>query len=528
MVRSAGLLLLLLPALSSQTPIYDTLIRDVRILDGAGNPWFTGDVAIRGGEIAAVGRAGDARARETVEGAGLALAPGFIDIHSHGRRGIEESPSAENYIRQGVTTMLEGQDGSSPVPLRPYLEKLGSRPLGVNVGLTAGHGSIRTEVMGTANRPATSEELERMKRLMRQAMIDGAFGLSTGLFYVPGNYASTEEVIEIAKVAGGLGGFHISHMRDEAALVLESVRETIRIGEEGGLPTQITHHKIIGKPNWGKTAETLKLVEDARARGVDVTIDQYPYTASSTGLAALFPQWALAGGREALAERLAAGETRAKIKAEIVRRILEDRGAGDPSNIVMASCAFDSSLNGKSLAEITRARGRKPAPEEAAETAIDLQTRGSCSCVFHAIGEEDVRRVLASPWTMVASDGEIPAFGRAHPHPRSYGTFARVLGRYVREQRAVALEEAVRKMTSLPAARMGLRDRGLLREGMKADLVLFDPAAIGDRATFENPHQYAVGVHSVWVNGIRALADGKMTGQLGGRVLLGPATEDRK
>jgi dihydroorotase/N-acyl-D-amino-acid deacylase len=528
MVRSVGLLLFLLPAILPQSLPYDTLIRNARILDGAGNPWFAGDVAIRGGIIVSVGRLGDAPAREKVNAAGLILAPGFIDIHSHGRRGIEESPAAENYIRQGVTTMLEGQDGSSPIPLGPYLERLRLRPIGINVGLTAGHGSIRGEVMGTQNRAARPEELERMKGLMREAMLDGAFGLSTGLFYVPGNYASTEEVIEIAKVAGRMGGFHVSHMRDEAARVIESVRETIRIGEEGGLPTQITHHKLIGKPNWGQSAQTLKLVEDARARGVDVTIDQYPYTASSTGLAALFPQWALAGGRDALIERMTAGGTRAKIKEEIARRIREDRGAGDPANIVMASCAFDSSLNGKSLADITLARGRKPTPEEAAETAMDLQTRGSCSCVFHAIGEDDVRRVLAFPWTMVASDGEIPVFGRAHPHPRSYGTFARVLGRYVREQRVIAVEDAVRKMTSLPAARMGMRDRGLIREGMKADLVLFDPALVGDRATFENPHRYAVGVHSVWVNGIRALADGKMTGQLGGRVLYGPATEDRK
>jgi dihydroorotase/N-acyl-D-amino-acid deacylase len=528
MHRLAALLCLATPLCHAQpAPAYDLLIRNARILDGAGNAWYRGDVAVKGDSIAAAGRLGGATALEVVEARGLALAPGFLDTHSHSIRAIFESPSAENLVRQGVTTIIEGPDGSSPIPLRPFLERLAALKMGVNFGLLAGHGSIRSAVMGTVDRRATPEEIERMRQLARQAMLDGAFGLSTGLFYVPGNYAPTEEVIELAKVVAPHGGIHTSHMRDEAAGVVESVRETIRIGEEGGLPTQVTHHKIIGKGNWGGSVETLRLVEEARARGVDVTIDAYPYTASSTGTAALFPQWALAGGAAALAERLGAPAQRARVKAEIVRRIVEDRGAGDPANVVMASCGFDPSLAGKNLAEITKRKGAEPTPENAAETAMEIQARGGCSAIYHAISEEDVERILRYPHTMIASDGGIIVFGRDVPHPRNYGTFARVLGRYVRERHTLTLEDAVRRMTSLPAGRFGILDRGLIRPGMKADLVLFDPDRITDRADFLNPHQYAEGVDSVWVNGVAELRGGRMTRQAGGRPLHGPARRER-
>jgi dihydroorotase/N-acyl-D-amino-acid deacylase len=521
MLRGIAVLVLALPPCAG-SPLYDLIIQNARVIDGTGAPWFRADVAVKGDAIMAAGRLEAANARRVLDAGGLALAPGFIDTHSHGLRGLLDHPAAENLIRQGVTTIIEGPDGSSPLPVGPFLEKMSRAPMGVNFGLLAGHGTIRSRVMGSQNRRASAEEIERMKPLMREAMEQGAFGLSTGLFYVPGNFAAEEEVVELARIAGALGGIHTSHMRDEAAGVVESVAETIRIGERGRLPTQVTHHKIIGRPNWGRSVETLELIEQARRRGVDVTIDQYPYTASSTGTGALFPQWSLAGGAAALKERLAAPEQRARIKSEIVRRILEDRGAGDPANVVIAGCASDPSLAGKTLAAITRERGREATPEGAAETAIELQTAGGCAAIYHAIGEEDVERIMRYPHTMIASDGGIPAFGVDSPHPRSYGTFARVLGLYVREKKVLTLEEAVRKMTSLPAQRFSIWDRGVIRPGMKADLVLFDPETVADKAGFLNPHQYAVGVRAVWVNGSAALEDGRMTGKLGGRVLYGP------
>ncbi|SPE33418.1 Dihydroorotase [Candidatus Sulfopaludibacter sp. SbA3] len=509
--------------LHGQKGPYDILITGARVIDGSGSPWYAADIAIQGDTIRAVGLLPDAAAAVRIDGRGLVAAPGFIDIHSHGRRGIFNVPTAENYLREGVTTIIEGPDGSSPLPLAPFLERVSKTPISINFATFVGQGTIRENVVGLANRKATPEEIEKMKTLAAQAMRDGAFGLSTGLYYVPGNFSSTEEVIELAKVVGRLGGIHISHMREEAAHVLDSVRETIRIGEEGGLPTQITHHKIIGKSNWGESVESLKLVEAARAREVDVTIDQYPYTASSTGIAALFPQWALEGGQKSVVERLGAPAERARIKAVIVENIKVDRGGGDPQNISIASCSFDRSLAGKNLAEITRARGVAATFENAADTAIELQQKGGCSAIYHAIEEQDVVRILRSPYTMIASDGEIPVFGQAAPHPRSYGTFARVLGVYVREQHVLTLEDGVRRMSGYPAARLKLWDRGLLRPGMKADVVLFDPEKIAGRATFEKPHQYSVGVRDVIVNGKFVMRDDAVTSERPGRVLYGPS-----
>jgi dihydroorotase/N-acyl-D-amino-acid deacylase len=480
------------------------------------------DVAIRGDSIAAIGLLPEASAAAVIEARGLAVAPGFIDIHTHARRNILEIPTAENYLRQGVTTLIEGNDGSSPLPLGPFLDEVaGARP-SVNFGSFAGQGSIRQQVVGSVNRKASEAEIGKMRDLARQAMRDGAFGLSTGLYYVPGNFTPTEEVIEIAKAIGSLGGIHISHVRSEGDRVVQAVEETIRIGEEGGLPTQVTHHKAMGVRNFGKTAETLRLIDAARARGVDVTVDQYPYTASSTGTAGMFPRWALEGGGRQFVQRLHDPPARAKIKAAVVDSITGNRG-GDASKIVMASCSFDPALAGRSLAQITDSRGLAPSPENAAEVAMEIQEKGGCAAVYHAMGEEDVERILRYPFTMIASDGEIPVFGKAAPHPRSYGTFARVLGVYVRERRTIGLEDAVRRMSALPANRLGLTDRGILRSGMKADIVVFDPVTIADKATFENPHQYAVGVRDVLVYGRFALRDAKVAPERPGRVLRGPA-----
>ena len=521
-MRTIGLLFVLSVAALSQQPAFDIVISGGRVIDGTGSPWYYADIGIVGDRIVAIGRLENAQAKQRISAKDLVVAPGFIDMHSHSGRSVESNPSLESLVRQGITTVLEGQDGGGPVPLGNVLKTLSKQRFSINFGYFAGHNAIRSRVMGTENRHATPAEIDKMQALMRQAMLDGAFGLSTGLFYVPGNYAPTEEVIALAKIAAPFGGMHISHMRDEAANVLDSVRETIRIGEEGGLPTQVTHHKIIGKAYWGASKETLRLVEEARARGVDVTIDQYPYTASSTGTAALFPQWSLSGGAKALAERMQAPESRAKITAEIVRRIKEDRGGGDPANIQFAHCSFNPSLDGKTLADAARGRKLEATPENAAEVMLDIQAKGGCSAIYHAIGEEDVVRIMQSPYSMVATDGFSPRPGEGSPHPRCYGTFPRVLGRYVREKKVIPLEEAIRKMSGLPASRLKLADRGLLKPGMKADIIAFDAARITDRSEFTKPHQYSEGVVHHIVNGTPVMMDEKLTGELPGRVLYGP------
>jgi dihydroorotase/N-acyl-D-amino-acid deacylase len=360
-----------------------------------------------------------------------------------------------------------------------------------------------------------------MKALVRQGMEDGAFGLSSGLIYVPGNFTPHAEVVELAGVAGAMGGMYISHMRDEAAHVADSVRNTIDVGEQGRMPAQVTHHKIVGTRNWGQSKTTLDLVDAARARGVDATVDQYPYTASSSGLTILLPAWSLDGGQAATVKRLADPATRARVRAAVGENIEYDRGGGDPKNVVIAACQWDPSLAGKSLADITRARGLEVTIENAAETLLTLVEKGSAQAVYHAMSEEDLERILRHPATMVASDGEIPIFGKAAPHPRSYGTFARVLGRYARERKLLTVEEAVRKMSSFPAQRLGLADRGVLRPGLKADIAVFDPARVRDTATFEQPHQYAEGFALVVVNGEIVYRDGKMTAARPGRILRG-------
>jgi N-acyl-D-amino-acid deacylase len=522
-VGAAGLVGLAV-SLAGQAPRYDLLIRNGRIVDGTGSPWYRGEVAIAGDTIVAVRPRIDEPAARVIDAAGQVVAPGFIDLHTHARRGIFDVPTADNYVRQGVTTVMEGPDGGSPLPLEPFLKNLAATKIVPNVGLFIGQGSVRSAVVGEVDRPATPAEIEQMKALVRQGMRQGAFGLSSGLFYVPGSFTPTEELIELAKVAGELGGIYISHIRDEAARVVASVEETIRIGEEGGLPVQVTHHKIIGRANWGKSVDTLRVVDEARARGVDVTLDQYPYTASSTSIqAALLPQWAQEGGSKAVVARLKDPAVRAKIKAETVRILQNERGGGDPKNVVLSSCAWDPSLAGKNLAEVTARRGLAVTMENAAETALWIVEQGGCGGIFHAIGEEDLVRILRHPATMIASDGEIPIFGRAHPHPRSYGTFARVLAVYVRDKQVLTLEEAIRKMSAAPAQRIGLLDRGLVRPGMKADLVVFDPARVRDTATFERPHQYAEGFAYVLVNGQVVLEHGRMTAARPGRVLYGPA-----
>jgi len=506
----------------AQPAPYDLLLRNGRIVDGTGSAWFAGDVAIRGDAIAAIAPRIEGPATRVIDLQGQVVAPGFIDIHTHARRGISEVPTADNYVRQGVTTVIEGPDGSSPLPLAPFLEQMERLQKSVNIASFVGQGSIRDAVVGNTNRKATPEEVQKMVGLVEQGMKDGALGMSTGLFYVPGTFTPTEEVIELAKAAGRLGGMHESHQRDDAAKLLDSVNETIAIGEKGHLPTQISHAKVVGVANWGRSADMLLLVDQARGRGVDVTIDQYPYTASSTSIAsALIPAWVLEGGRQATLARLKDSGSREKAKGGIAMMIRDERGGGDPKNVQFASCGFDPKLNGRTLADAIKQRGFEPTLERAAETTLWIVEQGGCQGIFHAMSEDDVVRIMQHPATMIASDGEVPAFGRGNPHPRSYGTFARVLGVYVREKHVLTLEDAVRRMTSFPAARMGLHDRGVLRPGMKADVTIFDPVRVRDVATFTAPHQYAEGFSFVLVNGQVVFEGSDMTAARPGRVLYG-------
>jgi dihydroorotase/N-acyl-D-amino-acid deacylase len=331
-------------------------LKNGRIIDGTGSAWFKGEVAIRGDAIARIAPSITEPAARTIDVGGSVIAPGFIDIHTHARRGITETPTAANYVRQGVTTVIEGPDGSSPLPLAPFLAQLDTLKKSVNIGSFVGQGSIRTAVIGNGDRKATLDEIQKMVALAEQGMRDGALGLSTGLFYVPGTFTSTSEVVELARAVGRLGGMHESHQRDDAAKLLDSVNETITIGEQGLLPTQISHAKVVGVGNWGRSGDMLRLVDEARARGVDVTIDQYPYTASSTSIAsALIPAWVLEGGREKTLARLKESGAREKAKAGIVRMIRDERGGGDPKNVQFASCGFDPTLAGKTLESIERA-----------------------------------------------------------------------------------------------------------------------------------------------------------------------------
>jgi dihydroorotase/N-acyl-D-amino-acid deacylase len=520
----AVVVLTLTPFIARGQERYDLVLRNGLIVDGSGAAPYRGDIAIRGDRIVRIAAAIANPATRVVDVGGEAIAPGFVDIHVHATRGtaqgLFEVPTADNYIRQGVTTIMDGPDGGSPIPIGPFVAKLEGLPKSINIGTFIGQGSIREAVIGLANRPATSEELDKMRDLVAQGMRDGAFGLSSGLFYVPGVFTPTEEVVDLARTAARAGGIYISHMRDETSRLLDSVEETILIGERGGLPAQVTHHKASGRPNWGKSADTLRLIDEARKRGIDVTLDVYPYTASSTGLAAgLLPPWALEGGRARMLERLHDPVTRTRVRSEAVRIIIEERGGGDPKNVVVSRCDAVPSAVGKNLSELTLGRGAEATVDNAAETLLGILEQDDCRGVFHAMSDQDVDRIIRHPAAMIASDGEIPVFGRNAPHPRSYGTFARVLSEYVRNRRLLSVEQAVRKMASLPAQRLKLADRGLLKEGMKADLAVFNPARVRDAATYENPHQYAEGFSRVIVNGVVVFEDGRMTAARPGRVL---------
>lgn len=507
---------------------YDTIIRNGRVIDGSGNPWYVMDIGVINDRITKIADLSVAEAERVIDASGLIVSPGFIDPHTHALRGIFDVPNAESALLQGVTTLTEGNDGSSPFPIDEHFQDILEKKISPNWGVFVGQGTIRSTVIGPEEREPDSEEMARMKDMVRQSMEQGALGISTGLFYVPGSFTSTEEIIELAEVTAEYSGIYISHMREEAAQLLDSVRETIRIGEEANIPVQMTHHKVIGVENWGSSVDSLRLVDDARARGIDITIDQYPYTASQTTINALIPQWAQEGGRDRLLERINSNETRQTIKDEVVFKILYDRGGGDPKNIFISRNSWDPEMAGKNLAQLTIEKGLNPTAENAADTVFDIIRGGGATAVYHAIGPEDVDRIMQHPSTAIGSDGPVGIFGEGAPHPRQYGTFARILGLYVRQRQIITLEEAIRKMSSQTARRLGIHDRGLITEGYYADIAIFDADEIIDQATFEEPHQYAVGMKYVLVNGVLVVDEGEHTGERPGRIIYGPGyTGDR-
>lgn len=499
-----------------QAAAFDLLITGGRIVDGSGAPWMAGDVAVSNGRIVRIGSLAGAAATRRIDATGLIVAPGFIDPHAHARERLFELPTAEGYLLQGLTTIVDGNDGSSPLPLAPYLAKAEAAHFTPNLALFVGHGTVREAVMGTANRYATPAELAKMKALVASAMDEGALGLSTGLAYVPGTYANTEEVIALAAVAREHGGIYVSHMRDEGGKVLDSVRETIRIGEEAHIPVQISHHKVGGRRQFGQSVQSLALITAARGRGVDVTFDQYPYTASQTGISLIFPRWALADDQ--LKSLLGNPGSRQEVKSGMLE-FIDERFGDDATRIQLVRCGFDPALAGKTLADLLKAAGQPSTQSAMADMVIELQLKGGCSAIFHAYDEPDVERLMASPFGMIGSDGSLTKLGAGAPHPRAFGTYPRVLGHYVRERGILSIEEAVRKMTSFPAARLGLQGRGLLREGLAADITIFDAATITDRSTFADPHHYSEGVRYVVVNGVLVIDRGTHTGARPGRVL---------
>jgi len=501
---------------------FDVVIKNGRIVDGSGNPWFYADLGIIAGKIAKIGWIDTSEAAQWLDAKNLIVAPGFIDVHTHIEGGISRIPTADNFIRMGVTTIVTGNCGGSWQQIGDSLRALETRGISVNLATLVGHNTVRRATMKDEARDPTPDELTNMQQLVDQAMRDGAVGLSTGLIYIPGTFAKTDEIIALAKMAAQYKGVYASHIRNEGNEVVAAINEAIQIGEQAGLPVEISHFKISSKKLWGQSQLTTSLVQQARERGLQVTVDQYAYPASSTGLETQLPDWVLDGGRDVAMSRLRDSKQREQIKKEMIKN-LRKAGRKNYSHAVVASYRPDSTFNGKSLAEITqRVRGKKNVAAQA-EQIIEMYiaSEGRVGMVYHTMSEDDVEHIMQQPFCMVASDAGVIEMGRGVPHPRGYGDNARVLGKYVREKKLLRLEDAIRKMTSLPAQTFRFWDRGLIREGFAADLVIFDAEKVIDRATFEQPHQYPEGIHYVLVNGSVTVKGGQHTGARAGKILYG-------
>jgi N-acyl-D-amino-acid deacylase len=550
----AALAFLTTPAAAqgSRAAGFDVIIRNGTVYDGTGRPGRRADVGVRGDRVAAVGNLARQRARAEVDARGMAVAPGFINMLSWSTESLLVDPRSMGEIKQGVTTQIMGE-GWSMGPLNAemkrqmvaeqgdwkfdvewttlaeYLQHLERRGVSQNVASFVGATTVRMYVLGEKDVQPTREQLEQMKELVRREMEAGALGVGSSLIYAPAFYAKTEELIELCKVAAKYQGKYISHMRSEGNKLEEAVAELIRISREAGLPAEIYHLKAAGKENWPKMDRVIRMVNDARRRGLKITADMYMYPAGSTGLNAALPPWALDGGYEELFKRLQDPATRRKI-IDAIRTPTDEwenlyLAAGSPERVLLVGFKTEKlkPLTGKTLAEVARVRGTSPE-----ETIVDLmlEDRTRVDAVYFLMSEENIEKQLRQPWVSLGSDAASMAtegvFLKSSTHPRAYGNFARLLGHYVRDRKVLTLADAVRRLSGLPATNLGLADRGYLRPGMFADVVVFDPATIADRATFEKPHQYAVGVHHVFVNGVQVLRDGEHTNAKPGRALWGP------
>jgi N-acyl-D-amino-acid deacylase len=526
---SAGLWIGILAVLATTAPgiaqpvNYDTIIKNGRIIDGTGAAWYRGDVAIAGGKIAALGVLDvNSTASQVIDAADQYVAPGFIDVHAHCEGDFDNQPQAENFLRMGVTTVVTGNCGGSYLNLGDALTSLTSLPLGVNVGSFIGHNTVRRNVMGNEDRDPSTTEILEMRRLVSQAMTDGAVGMSTGLIYTPGTYSKTPEIIALAEEVAKANGIYVSHMRSEGDRVTSAIEEALTIGREAGLPVHISHFKITSPKRHGESSVTLGMVEAARQAGQDVTVDQYAYTASSTTIRTMVATEFVEGTSEEIQARMTDPTTRSLVIKDIVDSY---RGSGreNLNHARVASFRPDPSINGMSIYEIAKKWKGSDTWEAQAEVIVDIITSGSAGMVFHSLDEKDVQNIMLYPHTMVASDSGIRTMGQGKPHPRGYGNNARVLALYTRDLKVLRLEDAVRKMTSLPARTMRFMDRGVLRPGMAADVVVFDFEKVQDPATFEQPHAYAEGFTHVLVNGKPTIINGELTAERGGQVIYGPA-----
>jgi N-acyl-D-amino-acid deacylase len=551
------LIALVTPSLEAQVEAYDLIILNGRIVDGSGNPWFYGDVAIRGDRIVKVGQIGASRAIRRIDARGMIVAPGFIDMLGQSELNLLIDPRAESKVFQGITTEVTGE-GGSPAPLNDYILKetepffkhfkitadwrtlgeyfarLERSHMAINLATYVGATQVRQYVLRDENRAPTATELDEMRKLVAQAMEEGAVGLSTSLVYAPAFYAKTDELIELAKVASRYGGVYATHMRNESNSIMPALDEALRIGSEANIPVEIFHLKMAGKPNWGKMRDVVARIEAARARGLDITADQYPYVAGATSLGANVPPWAHEGGTAKFVERLKDSKTRERLKQEMRAPANNWEnfylGAGGGEGILISSVLNRdlAKYEGKRLNEVARMMGPNDRQRDEIDAMFDLliADNAQTGMIVFLMSEEDVKLAMRQPWVSVGVDhGAVSLTGplaEGKAHPRGYGSFPRILGRYVRDEQVVSLEEAIRKMTSLAANRVHLVERGLLKPGFFADIVVFDPQQIRDMATFEDPNRLSTGMRYVIVNGALVMSGGKQTNAMPGRPLRGP------